>query len=453
MSSAREPVWVLTIGDELLRGEIVDSNKSHLSQRMLALELETTRHVSVPDDPSAMDEVLREAAARARVVLVSGGLGPTRDDLTTEIAARTFGRKLVRDAESLEQIRAFFRRFNREMAENNAKQADFPEGAEILPNPIGTAPGFMLDVPSPSPAEPPTQLFFMPGVPRELYRMLDDEVVPRISARLGRGRVVRARLLRTFGIGESNLDRMLADLAQGDPDAVLGFRTQFPDNLVRILVRAADERSAEARLDALEREVRARLGDLVVAAGEQKLEEVVAALLRERKRTIAVAESLTGGLIASRLTDVPGSSAYLLEGVVAYANDAKVRALGVSPESLARHGAVSEPVARQMAEGVRRNAGADIGLATTGVAGPDGGSAEKPVGTLWLALADGAGTIAHRYQLMTDRARNKELASQLALDWIRRRLLGLPISAETFPRLISAREARTRSLTCALPAR
>jgi nicotinamide-nucleotide amidase len=441
-TDAREPVWVLTIGDELLRGEIVDSNKSHLSQRMLALELETTRHLSVPDDPSAMEEVLREAAARARVVLVSGGLGPTRDDLTTEIAARTFGRKLVRDAESLEQIRAFFRRFNREMAENNAKQADFPEGAEILPNPIGTAPGFMLDVPSPSQGEPPTQLFFMPGVPRELYRMLDEEVVPRISARLGRGRVVRARLLRTFGIGESNLDRMLADLAQGDPDAVLGFRTQFPDNLVRILVRAADERAAETRLDALECEVRARLGDLVVGAGEQKLEEVAAALLREQKRTIAVAESLTGGLIASRLTDVPGSSAYLLEGVVAYANDAKVRALGVAPASLAQHGAVSEPVARQMAEGVRKNAGADIGLATTGVAGPDGGSAEKPVGTLWLALADGAGTIAHRYQLMTDRARNKELASQLALDWIRRRLLGLPISAETFPRLISAKEAR-----------
>lgn len=440
--SARDPVWVITIGDELLRGEIVDSNKSHLSQRMLALELETARHVSVPDDPRAMEEVLREAAARARVVLVSGGLGPTRDDLTTEIAARTFGRKLVRDAESLEQIRAFFRRFNREMAENNAKQADFPEGAEILPNPIGTAPGFMLDVASPSAGESPTQLFFMPGVPRELYRMLDEEVVPRIAARLGRTRVVRARLLRTFGIGESNLDRMLADLAQGDADTVLGFRTQFPDNLVRILVRAADERAAETRLDGLEREVRARLGDLVVGDGERKLEEVVAELLRENKRTIAVAESLTGGLIASRLTDVPGSSAYLLEGVVAYANDAKVRALGVSTESLARHGAVSEPVARQMAEGVRKSAGADIGLATTGVAGPDGGSPEKPVGTLWLALADGAGTIAHRYQLMTDRARNKELASQLALDWIRRRLLGLPISAETFPRLVSARETR-----------
>ncbi|HTO09807.1 MAG TPA: competence/damage-inducible protein A [Myxococcota bacterium] len=433
--SARDGVWVVTIGDELLRGEIVDSNKSHLSQRMLALELETARHVSVPDDPGMMEEVLREAAARARVVLVSGGLGPTRDDLTTEIAARTFGRKLVRDEESLEQIRAFFRRFNREMAANNAKQADFPEGATVLRNPIGTAPGFMLEVPHP--AGEPTQLFFMPGVPRELYLMVDEQVVPRIAERLGARRVVRARLLRTFGIGESNLDRMLSDLAQGDADTVIGFRTQFPDNLVRILVRAPDARAAEARLDTLEAQVRARLGDLVVGVGERKLEEVVAELLRERKRTIGVAESITGGLIASRLTDVPGSSAYLLAGVIAYANDAKVKALGVSAESLASHGAVSEPVARQMAEGMRRAAGADIGLATTGIAGPDGGSSEKPVGTLWLALADGEGTIAHRYQLMTDRARNKELASQLALDWVRRRLLGLPISAETFPRLVS----------------
>jgi nicotinamide-nucleotide amidase len=439
VSQPREDVWVVTIGDELLRGEIVDSNKSHLSQRMLTLELESSRHVSVPDDPAAIEEVLRNAASRARVVLVSGGLGPTRDDITTEVTARTFGRKLVRDSQALEQIRAFFKRFNREMAENNAKQADFPEGAEVLPNPIGTAPGFRLEVPRSDGAGEPTQLFFMPGVPRELYRMLDEEIVPRIAARLGARRLVRARLLRTFGIGESNLDRVLSDIARDDADAVLGFRTQFPDNLVRILVRAPDEATATRRLDELEREVRARLGDLVVGAGEAALEEIVAGLLRDKKRTLAVAESLTGGLVASRLTDVPGSSAYLLEAVVAYANDAKVRTLGVDSQALAQHGAVSEPVARQMAEGVRKLAGADIGLATTGVAGPDGGSEEKPVGTLWLALADASGTIAHRYQMMTDRRRNKELASQLALDWLRRRLLGLPITADTFPRLSSVR--------------
>jgi len=432
----RDGVWVLTIGDELLRGEIVDSNKSHLSQRMLALDLESARHVSVPDDPAAIEEVLREAAARARVVLVSGGLGPTRDDLTTEVAARTFGRKLYRDPDALEHIRAFFRRFNREMAENNAKQADFPEGAVVLPNPLGTAPGFMLEVTGADGEL--AQLFFMPGVPRELYRMLDEEVVPRIGARLGRGRVVRARLLRTFGIGESNLDRVLHDIAQGDADAVLGFRTQFPDNLVRALVRADDAAAAERRLDELEREIRARLGDLVLGTGERGLEEIVAELLREQKRTIAVAESITGGLIASRLTDVPGSSAYLLAAFVTYANDAKVRELGVDPAALARDGAVSESVARQMAEGARRRAGTDLGLATTGVAGPDGGSPEKPVGTVWLALADANGTIAHRYQMMTERRRNKDLASQLALDWVRRRLCGLPITADVFPRLQGA---------------
>ena len=436
----RDGVWVVTIGDELLRGEIVDSNKSHLSQRMLALDLESARHVSVPDDPAAIEEVLRQAAARARVVLVSGGLGPTRDDLTTEVAARTFGRKLYRDAAALEHIRAFFRRFNREMAENNAKQADFPEGAVVLPNPMGTAPGFMLEVPDAGGEL--AQLFFMPGVPRELHRMVDEEVMPRIAARLGGGRVVRARLLRTFGIGESNLDRVLHDIAQNDPHAVLGFRTQFPDNLVRALVRADDADAAERRLDELEREIRARLGEQVLGAGERGLEEIVAELLREQKRTIAVAESLTGGLIASRLTDVPGSSAYLLAGFVTYANDAKVRELGVDPAALARDGAVSESVARQMAEGARRRAGTDIGLATTGVAGPDGGSAEKPVGTVWIALADAHGTIAHRYQMMTERRRNKDLASQLALDWLRRRLLGLPITADVFPRLQGASGTR-----------
>jgi len=439
--ATRDGVWVITIGDELVRGEIVDSNKSHLSERMLALDLESARHVSVPDDPAAIEEVLREAAARARVVLVSGGLGPTRDDITTEVAARTFGRKIYRDAAALEHVRAFFRRFNREMAENNAKQADFPEGAVVLANPLGTAPGFMLEVAAAAGGEV-CQLFFMPGVPRELYRMLDEEVMPRISTRLGRGRLVRARLLRTFGIGESNLDRILHDIAQNDPDAMLGFRTQFPDNLVRILVRAPDEGEARRKLDGLEREIRARLGDLVLGVGERGLEEIVAELLRDQKLTIAVAESLTGGLVTSRLTDVPGSSAYLLAAFVTYANDAKVRELGVDPEALARAGAVSEVVARQMAEGARRRAGTDLGLATTGVAGPDGGSPEKPVGTVWLALADANGTIAHRYQMMADRRRNKELASQLALDWVRRHLLGLPITADVFPRLQSEREAR-----------
>jgi nicotinamide-nucleotide amidase len=424
----REGAWVVTIGDELLRGEIVDSNKSFLSERLLQLEIETTRHTSVPDEPALIEEVLREAARRARVVLVSGGLGPTRDDLTTEVAAQTFGRKIVRDERALREIQDFFAQLGREMAPNNAKQADFPEGADVLRNPLGTAPGFMLEAEG-------ALLFFMPGVPRELYRMVDHEVLPRIQARLGEGGVVRSALLRTFGMGESNLDHLLRDLVRGDPDAQLGFRTQFPDNLIRVVVRGRDARLAEARLGELVDQVRERVGDLVIGEGEPGLEEVVGALLAQRGLSLAVAESCSGGLISSRLTDVAGSSRYLLAGLVTYSNASKVRELGVPAALIDQHGAVSEPVARAMAEGVRRLCGADLGVATTGVAGPDGGSEAKPVGTLYLALADDKGTLCHRYQLMNERWRNKQMTSQLALDWVRRRVLGLEISDRTFPRL------------------
>ena len=433
----RADAWVLTIGDELLRGEIVDSNKSFLSQRLLQLDLETERHVTVADDPDAIEQMLREAAGRARVVLISGGLGPTRDDITTEMVARTFGLKLVRDPGVLAGIREFFAAVGREMAENNAKQADFPEGAEVLPNPLGTAPGFMLVVDG-------ALIFCMPGVPRELYRMMDEEILPRIARQLREpeGTVVRATLIRTFGLGESSLDRELEDLARDDPRVVLGFRTQFPDNLVRVLVRAPDAAAAEARLAEVTAQVRERLGALIVDEGERRLEEVVASLLSERARSVAVAESCTGGLITHLLTEVPGSSAFLLEGVVAYSNEAKVRDLGVSPADLEAHGAVSERVAAQMARGMRERAGADIALATTGVAGPDGGTDEKPVGTVYIAMATADGVTARRYQLMRERTRNKQLAAHIALDWLRRELLGYGLPDETFPRLRGASGAR-----------
>lgn len=433
----REVAWVLTIGDELLRGEIVDSNKSFLSERLLRLDIPTTRHVTVADDADEISAQLREAARHARVVLVSGGLGPTRDDITTAVLADTFGRELIRRPEEVERIRAFFASVGREMAENNAKQADFPEGAEVLPNPIGTAPGFMLEAEA-------TLFFCMPGVPRELYRMVDEEVLPRIRTHAlvtTPGEVTRALLLRTFGLGESSLDRELRDLSDAARGIALGFRTQFPDNLVRVVARGSDDAQARARLDEAVAEVKRRLGPLVVGEGDAPMESVVGRLLIEGKHSVAVAESCTGGLIASLLTDVPGSSAYLLEGVVAYSNEAKIRDLGVSPADLEQHGAVSQAVAEQMARGVRERTGAEFGIATTGIAGPDGGSDDKPVGTIWVGLARGstgaAGSevTARRYQLFTDRARNKRLTAQIALDWLRRSVLGLELPDETFPRL------------------
>jgi len=454
---ARE-AWVLTIGDELLRGEIVDSNKSFFSERLLRLDIETSRHVTVADDAAAIREQLLAAVSRPRILLISGGLGPTRDDITTEVVARTFDRRLLRDTPTLERMRRYFASVGREMADNNAKQADFPEGAEVLENPLGTAPGFMLPVGD-------SLIFCTPGVPRELYRMVDHEILPRIQARLNSGRVLRARLLRTFGLGESTLDRELHDIARDDADLSLGFRTQYPDNLVRIVARGDDASAAEARLESALVAIRGRLGPTIVTESEAMLETVVAELLLEHKLRIAVAESCTGGLIAHLLTETPGSSNYLVESVVCYSNQSKIRELGVDPNTLERFEAASEPVARQLAQNIRSRSGADLGLAATGAVdasssttgtghgagsksragssnetrSSSGTAAGSGSGFVWIALATSRGTEARRYELLRDRPRNKRLAAQIALDWIRRTVRGLELPDETFPRLRAIR--------------
>jgi nicotinamide-nucleotide amidase len=439
---------ILTIGDELLRGEIVDSNKSLLSDRLLGLDVQTRYHVSVGDDPEDMTDAFRRAAARSDVVLVSGGLGPTRDDLTTEVLAQTFDRPLVFDEAALETIRAFFRGVGREMTENNAKQARFPEGAEVLPNPIGTAPGFLLVVEG-------AAFFCMPGVPRELERMMDEQVLPRIAKlqaersaeeqaraagaqrgaaeRSSENVVVRATLLRTFGMGESTLDDELKDIAASG-DVSLGFRTAFPDNYLRPLARAATVEEAEAKLAQVCDAIRERLGPLVYGEGAETLPAVVGGLLREHGRTIAVAESCTGGLVAERITEVPGASDYFAGGVVAYANAAKTALLGVPEAMLAEHGAVSEPVARAMAEGARTRFAADFGVATTGISGPGGGSPEKPLGLVHVALARKGGTHSDHFVFPLDRSRHRLLTAQIALDWVRRALLGVELMGPTLMR-------------------
>jgi nicotinamide-nucleotide amidase len=417
---------ILTIGDELLRGEIIDSNKSFLSERLLSLDIETRFHTSVRDDPPDMIDAFRRAAARSAYVLVSGGLGPTRDDLTAEVLAKAFGRELVLDEAALATIREFFRSVGREMTPNNASQAYFPDGAEVLPNPIGTAPGFML-------IEADSCFFCMPGVPRELYRMLDEQVLPRIAARHGEGPVVRSALLRTFGMGESSLDAELGDIAASG-QVSLGFRTAFPDNYLRPVARADSAAEAETQLARVCAAIRERLGALVYGEGDETLDAVAGRLLRESGKTVAVAESCTGGLIAERLTAAPGSSAYFLGGIVAYANSAKTALLGVPEALIAEHGAVSEPVARAMAEGVRTRFGADFGVSTTGISGPAGGSDTKPVGTVHVALARAEGTHCEHFVFPLDRTRHRQLTAQIGLDWLRRALLGVELVGPTLLR-------------------
>jgi nicotinamide-nucleotide amidase len=438
---------VLTIGDELLRGEIVDSNKALIAQCLLQSDIECHFQTSVRDDPADMGDALKRAISRSDLVLISGGLGPTRDDLTTEVLADSFGRELKFDEGSFQIIREFFARVGRQMSDSNRKQAFFPEGSEILPNPIGTAPGFMLE-------EQGALLFAMPGVPRELSRMMDEEVMPRIAAHLAAHLTahlagdrettrVRARLLRTFGMGESSLETELADIAR-DGQVELAFRTSFPDNFLRVIARGHSISEVDDRIAAVVDTIHERLGDLIYGEGEEGLESVVGRMLLEGEKTLAVAESCTGGLIAGRLTDIPGSSAYFLGGVVAYANRAKRDLLGVPEALLAEHGAVSAAVAGAMAEGVRTRFGADIGIATTGISGPGGGTAEKPVGLVYLGIsadlrdvssgeekrgedADApASELLHSdgFVFELDRPRHRILTAQVALDWVRRSLLG-----------------------------
>jgi nicotinamide-nucleotide amidase len=426
---------IITIGDELLRGEIVDSNKARIAERLLLLDLDCRYQVSVLDDPADMRDAFLRAAGRSDFVLVSGGLGPTRDDLTTEVLAQTWNLELELDAKSLEAIEAFFARVGREMAEVNRKQAYFPAGADVLANPIGTAPGFSLRVGK-------AAFFAMPGVPRELDLMMDEQVLPRIERNLtGRPlesdgsesasseqvfaprRVVRAALLRTFGMGESTLEAELLDFAR-DGSVELGYRTSFPDNFLRPVARAATAEEADARIEEAKRAIVEQLGPIVYGEGADTMESVVGRMLRERKQTISTAESCTGGLIAERITDVPGSSEYFLGGVVSYSNAAKSSILGVPEDVIAREGAVSEPVVRAMAEAARSRFGSDYAVATSGISGPGGGTEMKPVGLVWIALATAENTHADSFVFQVDRTRHRSLTTQVALDWVRRSMLG-----------------------------
>lgn len=421
---------ILTIGDELLRGEIIDSNKSFLAQRLLMLDIETRWNVTCADDPADMTTSFLAAASRSDILLVSGGLGPTRDDLTMAVLAETFGRELVLDQPSLDTLRDRYARSGREMPEINQKQAWFPDGADILLNPIGTAPGAMLEVPGGGDTDT-TLIFCMPGVPRELYRMMDEQVSPRIADRLTITSWMRARLLRTFGLGESNLDERLRSLTL--PEGVeLGFRTQFPDNHVRPVARAASEAEAQARLEEACEIIRGELGALVYGEEDEPLEAATGRLLAEQGTTLAVAESCTGGLISELLTTQPGSSAWFKGGVAAYSEAAKIEWLGVPAEILAVHGAVSEQTAQAMAEGVRARLSTDLALATTGYAGPGDGGPGKPAGLVYVALAGPHGTEVKELVLTFDRERNRRITAQAGIDWIRRHILGEPME---LPRL------------------
>jgi len=407
---------LLSIGTELTRGELVNTNAAWLAEQLTQLGFEVVEHATVDDDVDRIVSLVRRFSESHRVVIATGGLGPTSDDLTTASAAKAAGLGLRREQSIVEDIRRKFEAFGRVMPESNAKQADFPEGATVLPNPVGTAPGFSMIVGR-------ARFFFTPGVPREMKHIFGESIVPVIAG-LAERRTHQVHV-KTFGMTESGVAQALQGLEEEFPGLTLGYRAHFPEIEVKVHARADSAAQAERLSHAAAEKVRAILGDAVFGGEADSFAEVVGNTLRDRGKTLAVAESCTGGQVGEMLTRAPGASDYLLLDAVVYANSAKEAVLGVSSELLRAHGAVSAETAAAMAEGALRVAGADIAVSITGVAGPGGGTDDKPVGTVWFGLArKGEPTITRHRKLPWGRDRVQRLAAYIALELVRRAVLG-----------------------------
>jgi nicotinamide-nucleotide amidase len=406
---------IIAVGSELLTPFRTDTNSLWLTDRLNSAGVEVKLKTIVGDDDARLEETIRDALKRSGVVVLTGGLGPTEDDITRKIAARALGRRLVLDENVLEDIRAKFLRWGRKMPEINSRQAMVMEGAEVLPNPNGSAPGMYLE-------HDGRVVVLLPGPPREMKPMFDERVFARLVERAGGLRVAR-RVMRVAGLGESAVDERIAPVytQYKNPQTTILFNNSEIE--IHLTAQGKSEAEAELLLDGLAGQIEERLGDSIFAFRGEKMEEVVGLRLAVAGFTLATAESCTGGLVAHRLTEVPGSSSYFMEGVVTYSNEAKTRLLGVPAELIGARGAVSAEVAEAMAEGVKRRAGTDFGLSVTGVAGPGGGTEEKPVGLVYVALSDDAHTEHKRLMLPGDRHLIRWRASQFALDLLRRRLI------------------------------
>ena len=406
---------IIAIGSELLAPDRTDTNSLWLTEQLNRLGIEVKLKTIVGDDDARLEEAIKDATRRSKVVITTGGLGPTEDDITRKITARALGRRLLLDEGVLAEIKQRFQGFGIAMPERNSRQAMVIEDAEVLPNPNGTAPGMFID-------HNGTAIVLLPGPPRELKPMFENHVVSRIASRAGNIRVVR-RMLRVAGMGESAVDEKIAPVytQYENPQTTILFNQSEIE--IHLTARGRSEEEANGLLDRVVLQIEEKLGNAIFSFAGEKMEEVVGLKLSVGGYTLAVAESCTGGLLAQRLTDVPGSSKYFIEGVVTYSNDSKVRALGVEPILLMEHGAVSAPVAEAMAEGVRRRAETDFGLSITGIAGPGGGTEEKPIGTVFIAIASEAGTEHRKLKLPGDRQLIRWRASQAALDLLRKRLI------------------------------
>ena len=408
---------ILSTGNELVSGSISDTNASWLAAMLLTIGVETRRCMAVGDDLEAIGGAIAEMAVRADILLVTGGLGPTGDDLTAEAAAMAFGKKLVLNSSALEAMERFFLTRGWEMGGVNQKQAMIPLGCEVIENHAGTAPGFYFLFSG-------CHCFFMPGVPSEMKSMAEKTIFPAIINIAGHPVMVKPRSITLFGLPEAEAGLILKDLEISFPGVRLGFRVDFPLIEVKLSLKEQRVENGESLLDRAQEFVVSCLGSSVISTHGLTMEQEVGRLLLSLNATVAAAESCTGGLLASMLTDVAGSSGYFLFSAVTYSNEAKTGVLGVLPSTIIDHGAVSRQTARQMAEGVKKLTGAAFGVSTSGIAGPGGGSDEKPVGMVCIGIAGPGFSTARDYRFsFDDRAMNKKIFAVMALDLLRQRLI------------------------------
>jgi len=407
---------ILSTGDELTTGKVIDTNSGYIADCLFALGIKVAAVLKVGDDPEKLLWAFRQARDLGDIVIGSGGLGPTADDLTTEMVSQFLGVKMIEDPEVVANLKARFERRSVPWTANNLKQALFPDGATIIPNPVGTAPGFNVDIGQGK------KLLWLSGVPHEMTAMLSETVLPWIIEQKGRQSEIHQAVFKIHGITESKLDDLVKPLELGD-SAKLSFRAHFPELTLRLTVSGGE--AQVSKFHWLRQQLRATLSDYVYAESDATMEEIVGRLLAEKNQTLALAESCTGGLIAHRITRVAGSSAYFLGGAVTYSNQEKIRALGVNPATLEKFGAVSREIALEMSQGIRERTSASVALSVTGIAGPSGGTPEKPVGTVWVSIARARQHEAKLLKLLvlTDRERIIQGTAQAALNWLRLSLL------------------------------
>jgi nicotinamide-nucleotide amidase len=407
---------LIFVGTELLLGQIVNTNASYLGENLANLGVNLHYHSVVGDNLERIKETIQNALSRSDLVVITGGLGPTFDDITREGIAEAIGRTLVYDPDVMAQIEGHFKRVKHNMLPMHKRQAYIiSEGCQVVPNLIGSAPGLIINVNG-------KWIIAMPGVPREMKKMCEDVIFPWVAEKAGKG-IIKSRVLKVAGMGESTVANELNDIVESLSNPTIAYLCQPGEVTVRITAKASGLEEALKMIDEVAERVRDILGDNVFGEDNQTMEQVVGQMLLAKHKTLALAESCTGGLVSDRITDISGSSDYYLGGVISYSNQLKNELLGVSSDDLRQYGAVSAPVAEQMAQGVKKLVKSDFGVGITGIAGPTGATDGKPVGLVYIAVASQNGVNSKEFRFVGDRTGIKRWASQSALDMLRRELL------------------------------